>query len=87
MIFLFHLIINLRQLIVGLNPISELFKPLGIVNEKGYIETDDNIQTSIEGIFAVGDVREKSIKQIATTVGDGVIARTYVRTYIDDLGD
>lgn len=72
---------------VGLNPISEPFKPLGIVNEKGYIETDDNMQTSIEGIFAVGDVREKSVRQIATAVGDGAIAGTYVRTYIDSLGD
>ena len=71
---------------VGLDPISEPFKPLGIVNEKGYIETDDNMQTSIEGIFAVGDVREKTVRQIATAVGDGAIAGTYVRTYIDSLG-
>lgn len=72
---------------VGLNPISEPFKNLGIVNDKGYIETDDNMQTSIKGIFAVGDVREKTVRQIATAVGDGAIAGTYVRGYIDSLED
>lgn len=72
---------------VGLDPITEPFKNLGIVNYKGYIETDENMQTSVAGIFAVGDVREKTVRQIATAVGDGAIAGTYVRTYIDSLED
>lgn len=72
---------------VGLDPITEPFKELGIVNEKGYIETDEDMQTSSPGIFAVGDVREKTVRQIATAVGDGAIAGTKIRDYIDSLED
>ena len=72
---------------IGLDPISEPFKSLGIVNENGNIETDNNMETLVKGVFAVGDVRDKNIRQIATAVGDGAIAGTSVREYIDNLED
>ena len=71
---------------IGMDPVSSPFKNLGIVNERGYIETDENMMTKATGVFAVGDIREKKMRQIATAVGDGAIAGTYVRTYIDSLG-
>ena len=40
----------------------------------GYIVTEDNMSTKVPGIFAVGDVRDKGLRQIVTTTGDGSIA-------------
>lgn len=80
-----HLDVDGIFIYIGLDPISAPFVNLGIVNEKGYIETDENMMTKSKGVFAVGDVREKTVRQIATAVGDGAIAGTYVRTYIDSL--
>lgn len=70
---------------VGLDPITKPFESLGILDEKGYIITDERMATSVGGIFAVGDVRQKMVRQIATAVGDGAIAGTQVRSYIDSL--
>lgn len=67
---------------VGLDPITEVFKPLGILNEDGYVLTNEKMETSIEGIYAVGDVREKTLRQIATAVGDGAICGTEVYNYL-----
>ncbi|WP_406707719.1 thioredoxin-disulfide reductase [Vagococcus fluvialis] len=59
---------------VGLNPLTEPFEELGILDEHGWIITDENMKTSVDGIFAAGDVRKKNLRQIATAVGDGAIA-------------
>lgn len=42
--------------------------------ENGYMVTDENMQTNISRVFAVGDIRKKSIRQAATAASDGVIA-------------
>lgn len=52
-------------------------------DEKGYIITDENMKTSIDGVFACGDVRKKSLKQIVTACSDGAIAATNCIKYID----
>lgn len=70
---------------VGLDPITKPFESLGILDNNGYIITDETMTTSVSGIFAVGDVRQKTVRQIATAVGDGAIAGTQVRSYIDSL--
>lgn len=72
---------------VGVIPVSEAFTSLGITNEQGWIKTDDHMQTSRPGIFAIGDVREKHLRQIATAVGDGAIAGQAVYQYIEAQGD
>ncbi len=59
---------------IGLDAMTDFVKDLNITNEQGYIKTDEEMHTSIEGIFAIGDVREKKIRQIATAVSDGAIA-------------
>jgi len=59
---------------IGLIPMTDFVKDLGITNDKGYIPTDGNMETSLAGVYAVGDVREKSLRQVVTAAGDGAIA-------------
>ena len=59
---------------VGLDPVSEFTKDLQIQDESGWIVTDIHMKTAVDGIFAVGDVRQKDLRQITTAVGDGAIA-------------
>lgn len=63
---------------IGRGPASEFVQDLVDVDEDGYIIVDEKMETSIEGIYAVGDVRSGSIKQIATAVGDGAVAANSV---------
>ena len=51
---------------------------LDITDEKGYIEVDEHMQTKIKGIFAVGDVTNKQLRQIVTAANDGAIAGQYI---------
>lgn len=69
---------------VGILPITEPFKDLGITDEEGWIVTDDQMKTKIPGIFAVGDVRKKNLRQITTAVGDGGIAGQQAFNYIEE---
>lgn len=72
---------------VGLDPLTEPFKTLGITNEQGWIPTNEKMETSIPGIYAIGDVRETVLRQITTAVGDGSIAGQEVFKYIETLTD
>lgn len=69
---------------VGNVPMTEPFKDLGILNENGWVETDEKMATKIPGIFAVGDVRNTVLRQVATAVGDGAIAGQQVYKYLED---
>ena len=68
---------------IGMEPKTDLFKDRIKLNEFGYIPTDDDMKTNIPGVYAAGDVREKSIRQISTAVGDGTIAGIMVEKYIN----
>lgn len=70
---------------VGLDPLTEPFKTAGILNENGWIPTSEEMETSIPGVFAVGDVREKTLRQITTAVGEGSMAGQNVFHYIENL--
>lgn len=70
---------------VGMNPLTQSVENLGITNETGYIETNENMATSVPGIFAAGDVRDKMLRQIVTATGDGSIAAQSAQTYIELL--
>ncbi|WLR50515.1 thioredoxin-disulfide reductase [Bacillus tianshenii] len=70
---------------VGMIPLSEPFKSLGITNEMGYIETNDQMETKVPGIYAAGDIREKTLRQIVTATGDGSIAAQSAQHYIEEL--
>jgi thioredoxin reductase (NADPH) len=70
---------------VGMVPLTKPFAGLGITNESGYIETNDLMATKVPGIFAAGDVREKTLRQVVTATGDGSIAAQAVQHYVEEL--
>ena len=72
---------------VGFLPNSSILKPHAEHEAEGYLVTDRNMQTSIEGLWAVGDVRAQLTKQIATAVGDGTTAAVAALQYLDKIKD
>ena len=69
---------------IGYNPNSKLFE--GMMDmENGYIVTDADMRTSIPGVFAAGDIRVKSLRQVVTAAADGAIAATQVEKYLNEL--
>ena len=72
---------------VGVIPQTAPFKDLGVTDENGWIPTDEHMRTKVDGIFALGDVRAKDLRQIANAVGDGSIAGQQAYNYLQDLND
>lgn len=70
---------------VGVLPQTAAFKDLDILDEYGWIPTDEHMRTRQDGIFAVGDVRAKDLRQIANAVGDGSIAGQEAYNYLQNL--
>ena len=70
---------------VGMLPLTKPFAALNILNENGYIETNERMETTVPGIYAAGDVREKMLRQIVTATGDGSIAAQAAQGYIEEL--
>ena len=69
---------------IGLLPKSDLFE--GVIDmDKGYIKTDDNMHTNVEGVYAAGDIRVKSLRQVVTAAADGAIAAMQAEKYIANL--
>ena len=60
----------------GYAPATGLVKDLVELNEQGYIVTDRSMKTSLEGVYAAGDVCVKALRQVVTAVGDGALAAT-----------
>ncbi len=70
---------------IGRIPNTELFKDTGLnMDDKGYIPTDDDMHTNIPGVFAAGDCRVKSLRQVVTAAADGAIASTQAEKYINE---
>ncbi|WNB92815.1 thioredoxin-disulfide reductase [Bacillus sp. NEB1478] len=72
---------------IGMLPLNAAFKNLGITNENGYVETNEQMETKIPGIFAAGDIREKTLRQIVTATGDGSIAAQAAQHYVENLAE
>ena len=69
---------------IGLLPNTKLFE--GILDmENGYIKTDENMHTNLPGVFAAGDMRAKSLRQVVTAAADGAIAAMQAEHYISNL--
>ena len=68
---------------IGYNPNSKLFEGM-LEMENGYIRTDDNMHTNIPGVFAAGDIRVKSLRQVVTAAADGAIAAMQAEHYISN---
>ena len=67
---------------IGYLPNTELFEGIIAMTPRKYIPVTEKKETNIEGVFAVGDVTDKWLKQVATAVGDGAIAGTAAERYI-----
>ncbi|WP_274308016.1 thioredoxin-disulfide reductase [Solibacillus daqui] len=70
---------------VGMLPLTAPFAPLNILNDAGYIVTNEKMETAVPGIYAAGDVRDKMLRQIVTATGDGSIAAQSAQHYIEEL--
>lgn len=71
---------------IGTLPSTKIFEGKGLeLDERGYIPTDDNMKTNIPGVFAAGDVRVKSLRQVVTAAADGAIATTQCEKYINEM--
>ena len=66
---------------IGRSPSTKLFAELDL-DENGYIIADESTRTNIEGVFAVGDVRTKILRQVVTAVGDGAVAAHLAEEFI-----
>lgn len=67
---------------IGRKPKTSLFNGVTALDENGYIIADESTKTSVEGVFAAGDVRTKTLRQIVTAVSDGATAAHYAEEYI-----
>jgi thioredoxin reductase (NADPH) len=68
---------------IGYLPENELIKDVMKTDKQGYILTDENMLTDIPGVFAAGDIRSKSLRQVVTAVSDGAIAAVQAEKYVD----
>ena len=57
------------------------------LDERRFIKTDRNLETSVKGIFAAGDVRGGSTKQLASAVGEGAAVSIQIRYHLNELDD
>ena len=70
---------------VGMIPDNGAFKDILTLDEGGYIVTDDNCKTSVPGVFAAGDTRSKTLRQLVTAAADGALAASAAASYINDM--
>lgn len=71
---------------IGRNPASELAKGQLDMDGSGYIVADETTQTSVPGVYAVGDVRTKTVRQVVTAVADGAVAVHMAEGYLAEHG-
>ena len=67
---------------IGRKPNTELFAGQLDLDEGGYIRADETTRTNIPGVYAVGDVRTKALRQVVTAVGDGAVAVHFAEEYL-----
>ena len=66
---------------VGQDPANEPLKKLDVINERGYVLVDSQLETKVKGLFAAGDIINKDVRQIVTAVNDGAIAALSASRY------
>jgi thioredoxin reductase (NADPH) len=72
---------------VGLIPVTDMFKGLIDLDPSGYILANAQMETNVKGIYAIGDVRQKELRQVVTAANDGAIAAQNALKYIESLED
>ena len=69
---------------IGYKPATELYQEKLNLDEKGYIITDMDMKTNVNGVYAAGDIRQKSLRQVITAAADGAIAAVQAGKYIEE---
>ena len=69
---------------IGTEPNTALFRGQVALDDRGYIVADESTRTSLPGVFAVGDVRTKALRQIVTATADGAVAAYYAEGYLSE---
>ncbi|HHV19734.1 MAG TPA: thioredoxin-disulfide reductase [Thermoanaerobacterales bacterium] len=69
---------------IGYTPNTDFVKDLVQLDEQGYIVTDEHMKTQVPGLFAAGDIRKKSLRQVVTAVADGAIAAVEAGKFIEE---
>jgi thioredoxin reductase (NADPH) len=67
---------------IGRKPVTELFGNAFALDEAGYIVADETTKTNIPGVYAVGDVRTKVLRQVITAASDGAVAAHFAEEYL-----
>ncbi len=70
---------------IGRKPATDLFKDELELDESGYIVAGESTKTNVSGVFAVGDVRTKELRQVVTAVADGAIAADQAEKYLSEI--
>jgi thioredoxin reductase (NADPH) len=70
---------------IGRKPATELFRGQLELDAGGYIVAGESTETNLPGVYAVGDVRTKAVRQIVTAASDGAVAAHYVEEYLKDF--
>lgn len=67
---------------IGRKPATDFLQGAPELDNSGYIIADESTKTSIDGVFAVGDVRTKTLRQVVTAVADGAVAAHFAEEYL-----
>ena len=67
---------------IGRDPNNELFMDQITLTKEGYIDADETTKTNIDGVYAVGDIRSKPLRQIITACSDGAVAVKFIEDYL-----
>ena len=70
---------------IGREPVTEFLKGKLELDNNGYIIADESTKTAIDGVYAVGDVRTKALRQVVTAVADGAVAVHYAEEYLNQI--
>ncbi len=70
---------------IGFKPNTEVFRGHVEMDEKGYVLTDPDMHTNVPGVYAAGDIRQKSLRQVVTACADGAIAAVQAGKYIEEM--
>lgn len=70
---------------IGMIPATSLFAGQVELDERGYVLTDPDMRTSVDGVFAAGDLRQKSLRQVVTACADGAIAAMQANRFVEDM--
>lgn len=73
--------------LIGTDPNTEFVKGQIVLDPSGYIITDEEMRTNVPGVFAAGDCRRKSLRQMVTAASDGAISAVSAEHYIESLSD